>query len=571
MPLKPYLEAVKEHCEKLSRDELIETLLELAQEAPVRERADFLDRIRAFGPRSVTRKRQTGKDFAEKLLEQIAGLVEEIEERIESIENGDYWDDPDRLEEGGYDDEEPDFVTSEQAEELENLFLETGGIFLDGRMETACRLYGALFALMDKSGEVSGYLSRESLDIREERARYCRCVYETVDPKRRAQALLDSIGIDAPVNYYRLDVTSERHPMLQDVIDARPGELADWESFLPAWEKRLASCHGNRAAILRMEAVQKLKGIDGLSKLARKWKSDRPHGYLFWIQCLEKDGDWRGMLDVCREALEALPKSSFREQTAEYLTKAASELCEPEFVLLGKRERFLSAPGERNLLELLREAETQNVRLRELGAVIASSEGNKGDEVEQKDLHVKMLLMAGRLNKAFEEGQSEKSLGWSYGKAGVLFASILSVLTGNSPKAGTIRAVLKEYAESRDYYYGDDGEEGRTEGVYKEILTGLESVGITEPEARKYGAWADKIGRVRVEAIVSGQHRGAYDRAARVLGALAEYYILAKEKDKARSLLHEFVFVKFPRHNAFRREVKSVAAGSALIKDLGVI
>ena len=158
MALKPYLETVRKHCLGLSKEELVETLLELAQEEPVRGRVDFLDRIRAFAPKSTDRNSRTGKDFAESLLERIAALREEIEERIESIENGDYWEDGDHWDEG-HDEEGPDYVTSEQIEELENLFLETGGIFLDGKLETACRLYRALFDFLDEKEEVFGYLS----------------------------------------------------------------------------------------------------------------------------------------------------------------------------------------------------------------------------------------------------------------------------------------------------------------------------------------------------------------------------------------------------------------------------
>ena len=87
--------------------------------------------------------------------------------------------------------------------------------------------------------------------------------------------------------------------------------------FLTAWEKRLAQKPGDRAAVLRLEAIEKLKGINEVSKLAREWKTDQQRGYLYWIQCLEKKRDWRGILDVCREALDVLPKGSFREQAAD--------------------------------------------------------------------------------------------------------------------------------------------------------------------------------------------------------------------------------------------------------------
>ena len=211
MPLKQYLEAVREHCQRLSKEELVETLLNLAQEAPVRGRVDFLDKIRVLAPDPGEKKK--GKDPEEALLERIAVLGEEIRERIESIESGDYWDDADHWEERSYDEEEPDYVTSEQTEELEDLFLETGGIFLDGRLETASRLYRALFDFMDENSEVAGYLSPGSLDIREERARYCRCVYETADPERRVESVLACFNIDASLDDYRLDLPSERFPM----------------------------------------------------------------------------------------------------------------------------------------------------------------------------------------------------------------------------------------------------------------------------------------------------------------------------------------------------------------------
>jgi hypothetical protein len=96
-------------------------------------------------------------------------------------------------------------------------------------------------------------------------------------------------------------------------------------------------------------------------------------------------------------------------------------------------------------------------------------------------------------------------------------------------------------------------------------------VKINEAETREYEAWVDKIGRGRVEAIVSGLNLGAYDRAAGVLGALAEYYFISNGVERARSLLHEYAFMKFPRHHAFRREVKNVASRSALLKVLRAV
>ena len=248
---------------------------------------------------------------------------------------------------------------------------------------------------MDGNEHITDHFSSGSPTLREARARLCRCVYEIADPVKRMDDFFDCMKVNAAMGRYRLDLESEPFPMVQDVRDARPGELGDWESFLPAWEQKLASCDTSRAAVLRMEALEWLEGIDAVSRLAREWQSLQPYGYLFWIQRLEINKDWREMLGACQKALEILPFNSFREQAAEYLVTAAMILGEANFVLQGKRERFLSAPGEKNLLELLEEAENQNLRSRELDAVLAHKEAIKGQGDGRGGLLLKVLLMAG--------------------------------------------------------------------------------------------------------------------------------------------------------------------------------
>ncbi len=567
MALKPYLEALKAHCEALSKEGLIETILNLAQEVPVAERGEFLEKIRALSPEVAPQAREAEKNFEAILFERIAALREEIEERISSIEDGTYWDHVD-YEEQGYEEEDPDRVTEEQLDELEQLFVEAGGIFLAGQLDTARRLYVDLFAILGSDEDIPLGFSRLSLVLGEGKARFCRCVYETTEKERRVEEFFQCMDIGAAMNRFRLDLSSELFPMLQGVIDARPGDLPELDSFLPAWEKRLARSHTSRAAVLRLEALDRLEGTEGLSRLARQWKAGQPIGYLFWIQRLEEKGDWQEILDASLEALEAFPMSSFREQAAEYLVKAGEELGNETAVLQGKRERFFSVTDEKNLMGLLEEAEKQEVRSRELEAALALRDHIEASPGGRSGLHLKMLLMAGKLDEALSMGKDEPSLGWSDGKAGVLFSAILSVLTENSPRAFTIQTLLKEYAaRSFSFDYADKGQEK----IYSQIGKGLASSRLSPLEEEKYWAWAERIGRERVERIVSAKHRGAYDRAARVLCALGETFILSNAREKAHSLFNEFLRVKFPRHHAFRTEVKHVVGKSVLLKDLRVI
>ncbi len=143
--LKPYLEAVKDYCEGLSKEELTETVLKLAQEVPVGGRKDFMDKFEPFMPRPVTKKKKKeDRNSEKKLLDRIEALKEDIEERISAIEDGTYSD----YQDWDYDyDEEPDYVTEEQTEELEDIFLEVERFFLDSQLETAagCMVHFLIF------------------------------------------------------------------------------------------------------------------------------------------------------------------------------------------------------------------------------------------------------------------------------------------------------------------------------------------------------------------------------------------------------------------------------------------
>ena len=182
-------------------------------------------------------------------------------------------------------------------------------------------------------------------------------------------------------------------------------------------------------------------------------------------------------------------------------------------------------------------------------------------------LLVKMLLMAGRLREAFDTARDEPALGWSYGQSagGVLFAGIVSFLCLERIQAApTVRRLLCRNVD------GDRHEEesGAAAGVSvsREILEGLQGTTASQEELSQYRAWATSIGRKRIEQIVSNRHRGAYGRAAEVLGSLAELCALVGEAQQGRELIDEYRNRRFNRYVSFRRELDSVIASSATLK-----
>ena len=111
--------------------------------------------------------------------------------------------------------------------------------------------------------------------------------------------------------------------------------------------------------------------------------------------------------------------------------------------------------------------------------------------------------------------RKEKSVGWSYqSSAGVVFGSALLVLAAYSEKADTIKSLLKNYANKESTYSGGISiDDGSGISFYGEIFKGLKQLNVTKSQTTQYLLWVEKIGKGRIDHIVSNKHRRAYERA----------------------------------------------------------
>lgn len=568
--IKPYLEKIAAYCDTLTNTQLKEVIFSLAKDIPASQRADFLDKIKTSLPNTGSIKVPKIAPV-DQILQAIEAQKENIEERIEAIEDGTYWDDPEAWD-NDYDyDEDPDLISEDQIDELTSFFCEAENLFLGDRFEDARKVYQALFGLIETFRESADLSLGDAVDIREARARYCRCVYETVRESEKLHVFAGAMDIDW-VSPYEADPNeyNEDCPLLQDVIDASVGEMKNLDAFLPAWHKILEKKWTKvRAAVLLLEAVHHLEGLDGVSKLARKWKNKQPAGYLYWLGLLKKKTEFESIIKVSVEGLKALQHGRPRESVARFLIDAAAKVGEPTELLDGKRECFFSSPCDQNLLEWLAEAAKQDQRTSELNKAISFLKLKEVEGRDEQGLYIKCLLMAGRLNDAFAKTKGEKSVGWSYGSnAGIVFGAVLSALTDHNNKATTIQDLFRGYANQRSIYSNLFAVEDRMDTCFhEEIITGLKQEKPTTAKRDAYLAWAEKIGKRRIDHIVSNKYRNAYARAAQVLGSLAETYRTMGRDDKANRLLHHFYNEKYNRFSAFRREVKTVVESSDLLKN----
>ena len=87
-------------------------------------------------------------------------------------------------------------IIEDQIDELASFFGEAENLFLDDRLDDARKVYQALFGLIEAFRESADVSLGDAVDIREARARYCRCVYETVKESEKLLVFASAMDID---------------------------------------------------------------------------------------------------------------------------------------------------------------------------------------------------------------------------------------------------------------------------------------------------------------------------------------------------------------------------------------
>ncbi len=532
--LKPYLETIEKDCSGLTKKELLETILNIAKNVPQAKREEFLEQLDNVETPSQ-----------ETITQAIRDLRAEVEERMVSIENGRYYEEYDEA----YFEEAPECMSKEQKQKLEVLFQQTEALFLSNQLQIAKAAYDELFEF-----ELE-YLSLD-IDLRETRARYFRCIYEISTPKQRVENLLAVIAANKSIQISK-SIFDGKYPFFQDILDAHSGYLPDFDKFLPKWEKALAKIDAQRAILLRLEAVQFKKGISGVAKLAQS--KQEPLYYLFWIEKLIEKNAWAEIISVTQKALKVLPHSDYRAIIADSLILAGKNQEDLPRVLKGKQEKFFSHPDDNTLLDWINEAELQENRTDALKQ--ASNFLYKKRELST--LYIKVSLMAGEIDKAFVRVSKVKAYGWTneQNSAGIVFAAILIALLPRKQQATELHKAILEYY-SRSY--------STENSLVTQIIQGIRRRQWPASQRKLWQEWAENIGKQRIEHIVSNKYRKAYGRAAEILGALGEYFILTDKADYGISIIVEYRDVQFKRYNAFRKQVDSVVKNSTVLRDKGI-
>ena len=565
IPLKTFFETVEQRLADCSVEELRDILRAMAQQTSPSERHAFLEKLKPPAEMNSLAQQAPKDDF----LAEIEDLAGELEEAMEDAEG---WEE----EHGWYEeyDEEDSVGTYEDfLQPLARLFDQAQAAFDYGNLSLARDAYRALFELCDQQddyGRGVGIEDLEGVEKDEAYARYLRAVYETASAEQRAGELFEQM----------LQVQSwiaGARPTFEDVIQISPKPLPDLGRFWLEWVAFLKEKPGNEADAWLREAIRLSQGTPGLEELARAEGKKRPRAYLDWLAALEQEERYLDELSAAQEVLRTLPAGlPIRAAVADYLCMAALHLKDIQVLRAGRWEAFVANPLLARLLDLW-DVTLDSERLIQMQQAVQhirnymaqsrpqpEAEYPSGDDLERPVwIRNTVLMHASFLGEdwraAHQMAANEQVLGWSSSEniQGFVLAFFLVLLSGKSTAGlpGNLAQLWQERLNnSSGYWFSEENSlSRRLERAYANLF---ERITLNSSEQSEALAWSLEVANRRVDAIVGGQHRGSYDKAAMLITASAEVLGLRGEKDKADALLSA-VRNRFPRHRAFHSELNS--------------
>jgi hypothetical protein len=460
-------------------------------------------------------------------------------------------------------------------EPVTELFDRTDALFDFGDLPLARAAYEKLFRIFELEDDYGRGVRAEDLrdvEIGEALARYLRAVYETEPAARRPEAMFDEMQrVQSWV--------SRRRPMLEDIIQISPRPLPGQDSFLEDWITFLRDQNDRDADAWLREAIRLSQGTQGLQDLARTEGTTRPAAYLDWLVALAEEGKHQEVLAAAQEALETLRRElPIRAAIADQLCAAAAKLNDVEVLLMGRWEGFVAVPSLHRLLALWEATPNEEAKKARMQEAAQHLEAYVRDQPFQraevwwdddllecptlidKSLLAHAYLLSAEWRKALQLSAGEKVLGWSNSNnpQGVVVSFFLVLVSGQPIEAlpPNLNEFWHRVLQTSAGFNWRIGENDVLERLVRAHAECLRTVRLRHAEQEEVLSWCLDVARRRVEAIVSGQHRRSYNKAAMLIVACAEVLRLRGEENGARELLDE-VRARFPRHRSFQAELKA--------------
>ena len=457
--------------------------------------------------------------------------------------------------------------------EMDALFSAAADAFLAGDLDLAQQAYGRLldaFSLDQEVGTFCGPSDPSDMvatDVPEAVARYLRAVYEMTPLPERAEVLYEQY-----TDLCHLAPATTLHT----IAGTRREELPGLDGFLPSWIEILtANTSGywahDRQRLLT-EAIVWHAGTDGLAVVARQPGPHQPTAYLDWADALTHDERLNDAAEAAREAMDLDGLTAeHRAEFADRLAALTHSLGDPATGLEARRTAWRTHPTRQRLLALAGAAEA--------AGQLPGALHVEADQVaaEPHRLNCELLLLSGRTNAAATALTASDPLGWSQPEhpGPVVWPYLLAATTAPAPlDAQTHLGRQFTAIDTADHWHGhadlDMSDTGDIPGTERPTrLSTLLARHIAEhpgtPQQRRQWLLTARTAlERRLDAVVGGKHRGAYQRVAVLAIAYAEALTLAGNPAAGAAFITG-TRGRYPRHVAFRTELDRATAASPLL------
>lgn len=370
LAVKQYLEQLRERCDELSQEELIEVVSRIGLEKSPDNRGVFLEQVS-----SVVSNLELPQALSEEeleLLRDIDTLQESVAERIEGVFEGRYQD----VDWSGYYDYyggrsyEPglEVLTEEQVEGFESVIERTHAFFKSKKFSLAKEAYVRLLRFFEKD-----HSSKYEDVLFKLKACYYRCIYELYEDKYQSIAMLLEIMVsEKPPAWIR---KADEEPLLRDIDKAHSSRM-NLAKFVRSWKAALRKLlkRGDYALTLYLEALLIADGMKAVKDYAIGHRK-QALASLFWVEAEKATKNWKRVKTACVKSLEYLPRSyrsegnqanaattayvdSERLAVARILLEAGKALKEKETTLTGLREIFYEEQTDTAFIAVLDYAKT---------------------------------------------------------------------------------------------------------------------------------------------------------------------------------------------------------------------
>ena len=363
---------------------------------------------------------------------------------------------------------------------------------------------------------------------------------------------------------------------IEDMMSAGREPLPEIDEFLEAWITYLREQNDSYTSRLLIEAVTFLGGTEGLLEEAKLTANQHPGLYIQVLDQFFGNGEWNRLRDEGMEALRLMKRNmEIRDKAARMTAAAAARTGDDKTAADALKEAFCSKPTAANYFRVLTCGST-GCGMDDRKSILKSAERLQREEKQQdnttagqsvrhywhecKETDAYRQTDQDRMGISFLENdyqmvwkecrKTKNALGWTGEFIAEGVPMLLALLCENDFESRAMQAMLSDIKQYLGY------EEEYDEPEFSErFLFWKKQIAIPGDAKREILAYLAKAIDARAEAIVGGNHRGSYYKAARLGMALGE---VEESMGRARSKAERVskYLAAFPRHRAFKQEMQ---------------